>query len=397
VIRRLEFGFFVIVALLLVGAMVDDGRFWLRYLHRVPAFVGIPGAASANALPDLRADIPAAAPAALRLCVDTPALKAALAAADGWLEPRKTDAFLVWHGGCLAHERYFTGDAATPRSAGAMAKSLEAIAVGRAIRLGRIASMDTPVAGVLPEWRGDARAKIRYRDLMAMHAGLQFYRLTQSPFEDFQRISLGSDYAPRALALRAVAPPGTIYDYSAWTYDILGIALARAVGERYENFVARQISAPLGLGPMTIYVDRPGGTVHANCCLFGRADDWIKLGALLVAEAHQPALLPPGFVAAMARPGVDQRNYGMGVWLGSPYAPVRTIASPRNPYPTPIKTVVHQSQPFLADDVLIFEGVGQTKVWIVPSRDLVIARFGKAAKDWDDAVVPNLIMEALSR
>jgi hypothetical protein len=36
-------------------------------------------------------------------------------------------------------------------------------------------------------------------------------------------------------------------------------------------------------------------------------------------------------------------------------------------------------------------------VWVVPSRELVIARFGKGVKDWDDARIPNLIMRALTR
>jgi CubicO group peptidase (beta-lactamase class C family) len=146
---------------------------------------------------------------------------------------------------------------------------------------------------------------------------------------------------------------------------------------------------------MTIYVDRPGGNVHANCCLWSRADDWVRLGALLVEEAQRPRLLPPGFVDEMRRPGPEQPNYGLGVWLGSPYNPERHIASPRNPYPTPVKSVILQSAPFLAPDVMTFEGVGQTKTWVVPSQRLVIVRFGTAPKDWDDAVVPNLFLKAL--
>jgi CubicO group peptidase (beta-lactamase class C family) len=187
-----------------------------------------------------------------------------------------------------------------------------------------------------------------------------------------------------------------VFDYSAWTYDIAGLALARAGGSPYEELVSRWLSAPLGLSEMQIFVDRPRGSVHANCCLYTRADDWVRLGALLVSETQEPRLLPASFVEQMARPGADQPNYGLGVWLGTPYAPVRKIASPRNPYPTPIKSVIRQSVPFRASDVLVFEGVGQTKTWIVPSRKLVIVRFGEQPADWDDAVVPNLLLEAIA-
>jgi CubicO group peptidase (beta-lactamase class C family) len=386
----------VAVLVVAVGAMaLDDARFWQRWFGRLPAMAGLAAAEKANAIPALRATVKAPSPAALPACPAEPGVAEAVAKAESYLTARRTDAFLAWHDGCLIAERYFTGTAATQRPAGAMAKSLEAIAVGRSIREGVVAGLDAPVAQVLPEWRGDAHARIRWRDLLSMHAGLQWYRQQSSPFSDFQRIIIGSDYAPRALALKVIDRPGRTFDYSAWTYDVAGLALARAGGAPYEDLVAKWLSAPLGLHEMKFYVDRPGGNVHANCCLYSRADDWIRLGALLVDEARAPRLLPDGFVRQMAQASPDQPNYGLGLWLGTPFQKVRKIASPRNPYPTPVKSVIEQSRPFLADDVLIFEGVGQTKTWVVPSRRLVIVRFGTSPKDWDDAMVPNLLLDAL--
>ena len=372
---------------------LDDWRFWGRWAVRVPAMLGLPG--NANALPGLRARFAPGDEVPLPGRAPAPRLATAIGAARDYLAPRRTEAFLVWHDGALVAEHYFNGSAGTLRPAGAMAKSLVAIAVGRAIREGAIAGLDAPVSAVVAEWRGNDRAAIRWRDLLAMHAGLQWYRQQSSPFSDFQRLIIGSDYAPRAFALQAIRPPGKVFDYSAWSYDLAGLALARAGGAPYEALVSRWLSQPLGLGEMEMFVDRPGGNVHANCCLWTRADDWVRLGALLVEEHRAARLLPPGYVAEMARPGADAPNYGLGVWLGTPHAPVRQIASRRNPYPTPVKTVVHQSRPFLADDVLIFEGVGQTKTWIVPSRRLVVVRFGAQPEDWDDAMVMNLLLAAL--
>lgn len=374
-----------------------DGRFWLRYMDRVPALIGIPGAGTPNSIPSTRATITgSAASAPLARCPAGRELQTTVEAADRWMKERATEAFLVWHDGCLVHERYFEGDAQTLRPAGAMAKSLMALVVGRAIREGHLRSLDQTVASHLAEWRNDGRRAIRYRDLLSMHAGLAWYHQTASPFGDFQRIILASDYAPRALRLPQVAPPGKLYDYSAWTYDILGIALARATGRPYEQLVSELLARPLGLSEQKIYIDRPGGTVHGNCCLFSRADDWVRLGALLVAESERSALLPPGFVGAMRAPGPDQPNYGLGVWLGSPYRGDRLIASHRNPYPTPVKSVIAQSEPFIAADVLIYEGVENNKVWIVPSRRLVIVRFGKRSRNWDDAAVPNMLIKAIN-
>ncbi len=383
------------LALLAAAMAIDDGRFWVRYAARVPGMLGLAPAATANAVPDLRAVIYGAPGVPLAHCAPPAAAAPALAAADRWATAHKSSAFLVWHDGCVVYEHYATGNAASIRPAGAMAKSLMALVAGRAIREGLVTGLDEPVADQLTEWRGDGRRAISYRDMLAMHAGLAWYHLTYSPFGDFQRIIIGSDYAPRILRLPRVATPGVLYDYSAWTYDLLGIALSRAGHRPYEQLASDLLAKPLGLGDERIYIDRPGGTVHGNCCLFTRADDWVRMGAFLVGESRTPHLLPPGFVAQMQQALPDQPNYGLGVWLGAPYVANRVMASAHNPYPTPVTAVVPQSAPFLAPDVMIFEGVAQNKVWVVPSRSLVIVRLGAEPANWDDAALPNMVIRGL--
>ena len=41
------------------------------------------------------------------------------------------------------------------------------------------------------------------------------------------------------------------------------------------------------------------------------------------------------------------------------------------------------------------DGFGGQRVYIVPSRQLVIVRTGAQRQDWDDAALPNLIIRAL--
>jgi len=56
--------------------------------------------------------------------------------------------------------------------------------------------------------------------------------------------------------------------------------------------------------------------------------------------------------------------------------------------------VIH-SEPFAAPDVIYFDGFGGQRVYIVPSRRLVIVRTGDIAPDWDDAKLPNLLIRGL--
>jgi CubicO group peptidase (beta-lactamase class C family) len=377
-----------------IGAFaIDDARFWWRYSMRLPAVLGLPGASSTAQTPDSRATI-TGAPRALKTCVPTPVEARALAAVTAYAGSHATKALVVFRGDCLLHEHYWSGDATTRRPGGPMAKAVMALVAGRMLATGQLGGIDQPVATALPEWREDARRAITWRHMLAMHAGLAWYRQQPGPWSRFQRLLLSSDYAARAIALPAVGPPGKLYDYSAWVYDTLGIALARAGNAPYETLASQLLWRPLGLSDATLFVDRPGGTVHGNCCMDATARDWGRVGAFLAGEMRSPRLVPASYLAAMRTPSPDRPDYGLGVWLGSPYMRSRTPASARNPYPTPVNSRTFQSVPYRADDVLIFEGVQDSKVWVIPSAGLSIVRLGGKAKAFDDAVIPNLLLDA---
>ena len=50
--------------------------------------------------------------------------------------------------------------------------------------------------------------------------------------------------------------------------------------------------------------------------------------------------------------------------------------------------------PFAAEDVVYFDGAGAQRVYIIPSRKMVILRMGKADMAWDDSRLPNLVLNA---
>ncbi|MBT8132379.1 MAG: hypothetical protein KJO35_08935, partial [Gammaproteobacteria bacterium] len=60
-------------------------------------------------------------------------------------------------------------------------------------------------------------------------------------------------------------------------------------------------------------------------------------------------------------------------------------------------TRVLHSEPYLAEDVIYFDGMGGQRVYVVPSAELVIVRTGDMAMDWDDAKLPNLLLADILR
>ena len=96
------------------------------------------------------APLPAAAPAQRTIS------DAALQEAERYAEVNNSNAFIVWRNGKIERETYFGGHTRTsPINSFSLAKQVTAFAVGRALMLGEIASLDQPVADFVTEWRGD--------------------------------------------------------------------------------------------------------------------------------------------------------------------------------------------------------------------------------------------------
>ena len=89
----------------------------------------------------------------------------------------------------------------------------------------------------------------------------------------------------------------------------------------------------------------------------------------------------------MARPSKANANYGLQVWLGSPWAAQRRYSA-ENPI------LITHSAPYLADDVLFFDGFGGQRVYVIPSRGITIARTGFTNLAYDDAVIVNAVLAA---
>ena len=96
-------------------------------------------------------------------------------------------------------------------------------------------------------------------------------------------------------------------------------------------------------------------------------------------------------------PSTANPNYGYQTWLGTEYAEMRS-------YGKGVPAAIKHSEPFAASDVIFFDGSGGQRVYIIPSRDLVIVRTGPGGFDpatgqftWDDSVLPNLVIRGLAQ
>ena len=112
--------------------------------------------------------------------------EAALTRAREYAASNRSTSLLIWRGDGLEHVSHFgkTTDAQLQASR-SLAKPMTAIAIGRAIALGKIRSLDQPVADFIGEWRGLPRkSTLRVRHLLDMRSGM----LPQSPEMSIEHI-----------------------------------------------------------------------------------------------------------------------------------------------------------------------------------------------------------------
>lgn len=327
----------------------------------------------------------------------TPTIAAeALAAARIYAANSNSSAFIVWRGGRIEHESYF-GDttAATPIVSKSLAKPLTAIVVGRALALGKLKSLDQPVADFIPEWRGKPQAAMRIRHLLDMRSGLLAQGFDTRPDNHWNRAYLDPDHGAYIVNHYPLTdPPGSIYEYSNATSELVAIVIERATGRRYAEFVGTEILAKIGAPGGSVWINRPGGLAHAGCCTLLPAQSWLRMAVLLMQDGrwNGARLLPRGYVAEMRRGTPQNPHYGLGVWLAGPYVERRGFQNAARPGPK----VLH-SEPYLARDLFMFDGNSNQIIYAIPSANMVILRTGATpprTPEWDNSYLPNLLLRA---
>ncbi len=323
----------------------------------------------------------------------------AIEAATDYAAANNSTALMIWREGQLEVAEYFGDiDSRTQIVSRSLAKPLGVIAVGRAIAEGHIDSLDQSVADFITEWQGTNKAGIKVRHLLDMRSGL----LPQSPEMELDSILSRAYLHPRhdEIIINEYPlshEPGTRYEYSNASSDLVAVLIERAADTRYATWVSEQVLKPLGAAGGEVWTTRKGGLAHAGCCVKLPAESWLRLAILLLNDGNWLGwpLLPSGYVQAMRTPTPQNPHTGMGVYIGQPYTERRGAANPDR-FP---ELGTYHSEPYLADDLILFDGNANQVVYIVPSRDLVILRTGgqpPKSPEWDNAYLPNLILRDLA-
>ena len=238
-------------------------------------------------------------------------------------------AFLVAQDGALLHESYYAPyDADSRTNSFSVAKTITTMQVGLAVQQGIVSGFDAPLTERLPEYAGDARGRAAtVAQLSAMKAGHDWSEHYYLPLNITTELYFGGDAAGLVLRQGFERDPGSAFEYSSGSTQLLGVFLQRALAARepgltVSEHLSRSLWKPLGMSRDAIYtLDREGGIERTYCCVFATARDFARLGQLLLqdGEWNGRPLLDRAFVQRMRTPDLVP-YYGHSLWMDLRYA-----------------------------------------------------------------------------
>jgi CubicO group peptidase (beta-lactamase class C family) len=203
-------------------------------------------------------------------------------------------AMVVIHRGDVVAERYGTQPAtpfapATPLTADSaliswsMAKSITHAAAGLLVGDG---ALDIDAPADVPEWRGTSKQPITLLDLLEMRSGLEFVE-DYVDGETSHCIAMlfgegAGDHAGYAAALPLIHEPGTVWNYSSGTTNIITRILSGVIGggrAGTEAFLRDRLFEPSGMSSAIPKFDEVGNWVGSSY-VDATARDFARFGEL---------------------------------------------------------------------------------------------------------------------
>jgi CubicO group peptidase (beta-lactamase class C family) len=256
-------------------------------------------------------------------------------------------ALLVARGGDPLVELYENGGSAdTAQALYSGTKSFWGVAALRAQDEGLI-SLDEPVAETFPAWSEDPwKRRVTPRMLLSLTAGFGFGGLGSSvPLYE------------RALAMELKSEPGTTFAYGGIQLQVFGAVFARklaALGLTPQQYLTHRVLDPAGVRIAT-WRALSDGTQPLPTGAALTAGDWFAYARYVLRERSSLAAC---FEGTKANP-----RYGLGWWLGAAGAPA---------------------------DLFYASGAGGQALYVVPSLDTIVVRFGKSNSYKHEAFLKRL-------
>lgn len=310
-----------------------------------------------------------------------PAESAMTAAAD-YSKAERGQTCVVMFDGKVVFERYDSGGAADKvQMLASGSKSFVGLAAVAAVQDG-VLKLDDPASGAITEWKDDPKkAKITYRQLLTLTSGLTAG----------ERGMAVKAPAWKQIAAKPMAgKPGEQFEYGAYHLNTFAYALERKLGkETFEAYLKRRVLEPAGVKVEWRY-KCDDGHPQVGGGAFVTAKDWAKFGELvrLDGKVDGKQVLDPKLLAECFQGSTHNPAYGLTWWLKKP-----VTAEQRRKVPILSREWGDVANAdWLPDDLVAACGAGKQRLYVIPSRKLVVVRQGSLAQGFSDLEFLSMLL-----
>lgn len=292
--------------------------------------------------------------------IDYKGLEKAVSKAFSDNEIKKTRAVLVIYKDQIIAEKYTDGFDENSKILGwSMTKSITATIYGILQKQGKLNINDK---APIDSWKNDERANITINDLLHMNSGLEWLEDYNGISDVTKMLFLAEDMPKIQKEKELVGKPNESWNYSSGTTNLLSGMLRKKFDshQEYLDFWYSSLIDKIGMHSMLIETDLSGNYVGSS---YGWATprDWAKFGLLYLHKGNWNGeqLFDESWVDYVTTPtATSNGEYGGHFWLnaGGIYSD-----APR--------------------DLFSANGYQGQRVFIIPSKELVIVRMGLGSTD----------------
>jgi len=271
---------------------------------------------------------------------------------------KKTLGVAVVYDNQLIGEHYMDGyDAWTKFHGWSMTKTVTGAMAGALVNEGRL-NMKAPAD--IPEWAGDERNNITVENIFHMSSGLDWLENYFTISEATVMLMQSDDMFSSVTECELAHKPGSFWNYSSGDANLLSGLLRKAIGDEdeYVGYAYTRLFHRIGMLNTVVETDASGLFV-ASSYSYGSTRDWARFGMLFLNKGIVvgDTVLTPEWVEYMKTPApASDGHYAGTFWLKEP--------NPENALSD------------VPNDVFFADGFLGQRVYIIPSKKLVVVRMG---------------------
>ncbi|MDF1576015.1 MAG: serine hydrolase [Bacteroidales bacterium] len=271
---------------------------------------------------------------------------------------KKTLGVAVVYDNALIGENYLEGyDAWTRFHGWSMTKTVIGAMTGALVQEGR---MDIHKPAGIPEWAGDERKEISVENILHMSSGLEWVENYFTISDATVMLMQSDDMYSSVLNSELAHKPGSYWNYSSGDANLLSGLIRDAIGDldEYHGYAYTRLFHRIGMLNTVVETDASGLFV-ASSYSYGSTRDWARFGMLFLNQGifEGDTVLTPEWVEYMttAAPASDGQYAGT-FWLKEPDQENALVDVP--------------------DDLFFADGFLGQRVYVIPSKKLVVVRMG---------------------